>query len=59
MDITEGMRVQRVDFENDGTPAYMGTIERIEHDDDETTYWVRWDGTSAADAHGRYAFRAL
>lgn len=59
MEITEGMRVERVDFENDGTPAYQGYVERIERDDDEITYWIKWDGTSAADPHGTYAFRVI
>lgn len=59
MPINEGQRVERVDYENDGTPAYQGFIERIERDGDEVTYWVKWDGTRAADPHGEYAFRTI
>lgn len=54
-----GQRVERVDYENDGTPAYQGTLTRIERDGDEITYWITWDGTNAPDAHGRYAFRTI
>jgi hypothetical protein len=56
---TVGQRVQRVDWENDGTPAYQGTLERIELDAGEAYYWIRWDGTPAADHHGPYAFRII
>ena len=59
MDITEGMRVERVDYENDGTPNYQGYVERIERDEDEVTYWIKWDGAAAADPHGEYAFRTI
>jgi len=57
--VEEGQRVERVDFEKDGTPAYQGTLTRIEQDGDEFTYWITWDGTDAPDPHGRYAFRVI
>lgn len=59
MEITESMRVQRVDFENDRTPAYKGFIVRIEPEEYGPTYWIQWEGTNAPDAHGRYAFAPL
>ena len=51
-----GQSVRRIDWENDGTPSYAGTIDRIEIDDDEATYWITWEGANAADPHGPYAF---
>jgi hypothetical protein len=51
-----GQDVRRVDFENDGTPAYEGRLTRIEMDEDEVTYWITWEGATAPDAHGTYAF---
>ncbi|MBA2951420.1 hypothetical protein [Streptomyces himalayensis] len=53
-----GQAVQRVDYENDGTPAYLGRITRIEIENDEATYWITWEG-AAPDPHGTYAFNLI
>lgn len=55
-----GQTVTRVDYENDGTPAYTGVIDNITTDGDDVTYWVVWTGAGAttADPHGPYAFTA-
>jgi hypothetical protein len=53
-----GQTVRRVDWESDGTPPYPGTLVRIELDDDEVTYWILWEGATASDPHGAYAFQS-